>query len=273
MKTTVKAWLEEGKVDVFLGYKITEGHPLPHFFSRNNLEEVEDLVTGPARYPLEKIATAAAKERPGIRIGLLARECNQRALNILYLWNQLDPDRVRTLAVNCCPSPRKAQGDCSYLVTVERGRYKRHAGIDNNMEPEALERYESGERFERWMYEFHKCIKCYGCRNICPACFCKACSLESPDLVETGDLPPEIPIFHLIRAVHMAGRCIDCGLCEDACPGDIPLRLLYRKVNEIVREVFHYDTGSSPELSPLNVLGDKVSLEPAPTRGTAPSDP
>ena len=83
--------------------------------------------------------------------------------------------------------------------------------------------------FDRWMYEFQKCLKCYGCRDICPVCFCKECSLEHGDLVETGGVPPEVPLFHLIRAVHMAGRCIDCGLCEDACPVDIPLRLLYRK--------------------------------------------
>ncbi len=32
--------------------------------------------------------------------------------------------------------------------------------------------------------------------------------------------PPEIPIFHLIKAFHMAERCSDCGLCEEACPED-----------------------------------------------------
>ncbi len=73
-----------------------------------------------------------------------------------------------------------------------------------------------------------------------------------------------MPIFHLVRAVHMAGRCIDCGLCEDACPMDIPLRLLYRKVNEIVLDVFDYDTGTNPDQSPFSILGDEVTLEPKP---------
>jgi formate hydrogenlyase subunit 6/NADH:ubiquinone oxidoreductase subunit I len=76
--------------------------------------------------------------------------------------------------------------------------------------------------------------------------------------VETGGVPPEVPLFHLIRAVHMAGRCIDCGLCEDACPVDIPLRLLYRKSNEIVKDLFGYETGLSQEQPPFSLLGESA---------------
>ena len=61
----------------------------------------------------------------------------------------------------------------------------------------------------------------------------------------------------------MAGRCIDCGLCEEACPVDIPLRLLYRKVNQIVAD---YRPGSGPEQSPLSVLGETAALEPEPLK-------
>jgi len=80
--------------------------------------------------------------------------------------------------------------------------------------------------------------------------------------VSTGDLPVEVPIFHLVRAVHMAGRCIDCGLCEDACPMDIPLRLLYKIVNQITMDLFDYKAGIDSSQSPFNILGDKVTLEP-----------
>ena len=88
--------------------------------------------------------------------------------------------------------------------------------------------------------------------------------MEHRDLIATGALPPEVPVFHLVRAVHMAGRCIDCGLCEDACPVDIPLRLLYRKVNEVVVNIFDYETGSGSTQSPFSILGDTVTLEPKP---------
>lgn len=268
VKETVREWLENDVVDLFLGYRMMDGHVLPHAFVKNRLEEADDIVSGPVRYPLEKLAAEIAAKHPEVRIGLLVRDCNQRALNVLAVWNRIDPGHVKTLNLNCCPSKLIEHGDCSYLEPTATGPYKRQVGIDNNMAPQDLESYDPGDRIMRWMYEFQKCIKCYGCRNICPVCFCKDCSLEHPELIETGELPPEFPIFHLTRAVHMAGRCIDCGLCEDACPADIPLRLLYRKVNEIVKDVFDYQTGTSPDQSPFNVLGDQVTLEPRPI-GTA----
>ena len=264
MSNKVKAWLEEGTIDIFLGYKEIDHHPLPHCFTKERLDEVEDLVLSPVRYSLEKIATHMAAVEPDIKIGMLARDCNGRALNVLYLWNQLNPDNVSTLNVNCCPSRLKEHGDCSYLEPETVGAYKRRVGVDNNLRPEDVEAYGQTERLDRWMYEFQKCIKCYGCRNICPVCFCKECSLEHDELVGTGPLLPDVPVFHMVRAVHMAGRCIDCGLCEAACPMDIPLRLLYQKVNQIVMDLFDYETGTSAEQPPFSILGDTVTLEPKP---------
>jgi len=257
-----KQLLENGAVDIFIGYKLADGHPLPHIFVKDNLDELDDMVAGPQRYSLEKFATHIAAEQPSIRIGILARDCNQRALKVLYIHNQLKPDTIETVNLNCCPSSIKTHVDCSYLKAEKAGDYKKQQGLDNTLTTEDVETYDQAERFSRWMYEFQKCIKCYGCRNICPVCFCKECSLEHDDLVESGPLPPEVPIFHLVRAVHMAGRCIDCGLCEEACPADIPLRLLYRKVNEIVKDVFDYQTGTSTGQSPFSLLGDNVTLEP-----------
>jgi len=264
MKATVRKWLEDGTVDVFIGYRMMMGHPLPHCFTPDKIDAVEDLVVAPARYALEKLATHLAAQHPEIRIGMLARDCNQRAVDVLCIWNQLDREKVRTVGVNCCPSNLKDHGDCSYLEPEAAGSWKHEVGIDNNLRTDAVEDWGQAERLGRWMAEFQKCIKCYGCRNICPICFCKACSLEHKDLVGTGTLPPEIPIFHLVRAVHMAGRCVDCGLCEDACPMDIPLRLLYRKVNAIVSDVFDYTTGASADQPPFSILGETVDLTPKP---------
>jgi Fe-S oxidoreductase len=53
----------------------------------------------------------------------------------------------------------------------------------------------------------------------------------------------------------MVGRCIDCGLCEEACPADIPIRTLYKKVAEIVSKEFGYKTGFNvDEKSPFNII-------------------
>ena len=256
LKNQVKEWLDQGVVDLFLAYRMLDGHPLPHAFTKDRIEEVEELVTGPARYPLEKLAGRIMAFHPEAAVGLVARECDQRALNVLSTWNQVRPEKVKTIPLSCCPSNLKEHSDCTYLEPHVSGACKAEMGFKFGSTTEDVELLSPEVRFNHWMYEFGKCIKCYGCRNICPVCFCKECSLEHPDLVGTGRLPPEIPLFHLVRAVHMAGRCIDCGLCEDACPAEIPLRLLYRKVNEIVKEVFGYETGTSPGQSPFQVLGE-----------------
>ena len=257
MQAQVEQWLKEGRVDIFIGYKNVDGHVMPYFYTKENIEEVKDLVMGQARYSLEKVATKVAAEHPDMKIGiLLARDCNQQALHVLYVWNQLNPNHIQTIeAFEASSEPEQPE-----VATP----YKQQMGLGKSMAPKDMEAFDQAERFSRWMYEFSKCLKCYGCRNICPVCFCKECSLEHKDLVRTGNLPPEIPIFHLVRAVHMAGRCIDCGLCEEACPSDIPLRLLYRKVDEIVQDVFDYETGTSLDQSPFSVLGEKVVLEPTP---------
>lgn len=261
-KARVKEWLEKGEIDVFLGYRMFQGHPLPYCFHPGRAHEIQGLTEGTARYPLVKIALGMARREPDIRIGLLGRDCDRRALKILAVWNQIDPNRFRTLDLNCCPSPLKTQAECSYLSPVNSGFLKGLAGVENSLDLDEVEGWGREERFVRWMHEFQKCIKCYGCRNICPVCFCSECSLEHPDFIGTGDLPPEVPLFHLARAVHMAGRCIDCGLCEEACPVDIPLRLLYRKANEIMKRVFDYAAGTDDDKPPFSALEEKVTLEP-----------
>jgi len=260
----VREWLDQGLVDLFLGYRVTDGHPLPHVFTRDRIVEVNQMVPGSARYPLEKIAWQMARLYPDATIGLLAQDAEQRVLNILELYNQIEGRRIKVLQVTGQPPELKEQEDGSALKPKVIGVLKQTLGIAFHSELRDIDSLGSWERFSRWMYEFQKCIKCYGCRNICPVCFCNECSLENADLVGTGNLPPEVPLFHLVRAVHMAGRCTDCGLCEEACPAEIPLRVLYRKVNEIVKEVFGYETGKGLNPSPLNVLGKEVTLEPKP---------
>ena len=160
---------------------------------------------------------------PSIRTSklvMLARDCNQRALNVLYVWNQLKPDHIETINVNCCPSDLKAHSDCSYLGSERPGSLKIEVGVDNTLRPRDLESMDQPERLSRWMYEFQKCIKCYGCRNICPVCFCKTAAWKTESWSAKAPLPPEVPIFHLVssgahgRPVHRRRtlrRCLPGG--------------------------------------------------------------
>jgi Fe-S oxidoreductase len=41
-----------------------------------------------------------------------------------------------------------------------------------------------------------------------------------------------------MRAMHLAGRCTDCGACADACPIAIPLNLLTKQMRENMKVEF-----------------------------------
>jgi len=65
-----------------------------------------------------------------------------------------------------------------------------------------------------------------------------------------------MPTFHLIRAMHMAERCIECHACESACPMGIPLTIFYRLMARDMMETFGYEKGHSiDDIPPINLKG------------------
>ena len=95
-------------------------------------------------------------------------------------------------------------------------------------------------RWEAFEEEISRCIRCYACREACPNCYCTECFAEEtePRWIGVTTEPSDLMLFHLGRAFHQAGRCVDCGACVAACPMGIDLRLLNRKVNRDVEALF-----------------------------------
>jgi len=57
--------------------------------------------------------------------------------------------------------------------------------------------------------------------------------------------------FHLGRAYHHAGRCIGCNECERACPMEIPISLLNRKLAVEIEKAFDFRAGETIAQSPI----------------------
>ena len=122
-------------------------------------------------------------------------------------------------------------------------KYKTLLAELNKLNPE--------ERFNYWQEVFSHCIKCYACRQACPMCYCTRCTVEV-------NQPQWIPVkanthgnmeWHILRAMHLAGRCISCGECGRACPVGIPCHLLTMQLTDKVYSYFNVYAGTSASMS------------------------
>jgi len=125
-----------------------------------------------------------------------------------------------------------------------------YQGEDRFAPLKQLEKLSADERYAYWNKQFDRCIQCFACRNICPACNCRECvfDIAEPRWLGKADVVSEKAFYHLIRAFHVAGRCLDCGECERVCPMDIPLSQLNRRMIQDVNKLFgEYEAGVDPE--------------------------
>jgi len=114
---------------------------------------------------------------------------------------------------------------------------------------EAFSERSSEERWMAFMEEISRCVRCYACREACPNCYCNECFADetAPKWIGVTTDPADLAFFHIGRAYHQAGRCVDCGACVAACPQGIDLRLLNQKVNQDVAVLFGGEASVSLE--------------------------
>jgi ferredoxin len=218
----------------------------PHIFEKPG--EVDALVIEP-KWLLAKMAmTVLRSSREGYRLAVVVRGCDERALTELVKRNQIEKERLLTIGIACteeqasagmCDRPYPQKLDCGDAV----------AGVDPFSVESVKELLAGGgpARMEKWASILKRCIKCYGCRNSCPICFCIPCKLEDQVWVEKGVIPAEVLSYHLIRAFHLSDTCVACGACQEACPVNIPLMALQLSMREMLRETYGYEAGLDPE--------------------------
>ncbi len=107
---------------------------------------------------------------------------------------------------------------------------------------------------------FDKCINCHNCMKVCPICYCKEClfdssvfNLEANKYIGKAEkkglfkMPNDSLLFHTTRMNHMVVSCVGCGLCEQACPSNIPLMEIITPIGENAQNVLNYSPGNDIE--------------------------
>jgi ferredoxin len=247
----VRGLLESGRIQGFLGL-IQEGENIrPYLFTRagelDGLNLGDNRRPGDTRYPLIKELIRLVRTRPNDVFGLLVRGCDERALRRILSYSRssvLNPARVALVGFSC-PEELALRCQCQKPWPDERVAGDKTPGAD----PIPPSAYPFAE-LEAWFVHSDRCLKCFGCRNVCPVCDCRECSMEIEALVPQRELPAT-KSFLMTRAVHMVDRCVYCGLCEEACPAGIPLKSLYR----LVARTMGREAGDPRDVIPSDFFG------------------
>ncbi len=205
------------------------------------------------------------------KVAIFAKGCDTRAYNRLIQDKRITADKCIIIGVPCSgmknakAAARLPEGaevpmanackECRYPNPVV---FDRKIGQDvtpwctekNFADVEAIEAMGQDEKAAFWQSQYSKCIRCYACRNICPACNCTNCIFDqSASGWQSKDInASENEFYGVTRAFHVAGRCIECGQCEMVCPSDIPIILMNKKFIKDIDTLFGaYEAGIETE--------------------------
>ncbi len=229
----VKKLLSSGEIDGFLALREQGGQVGPFFFTDPaQLEELslgDGEKPGQARYPLVKLISKVQRANPGATIAVLLRGCDERALKRLIgddRVHPINPAHVRAVGI-ACPQELAEAHQCAKPWPDALVAGQPAEGVAPPEPPADVV-----AELRRWSEIGQRCMKCFGCRNVCPVCSCLECTVDTEAMIPQRELPPD-PQFLITRAMHMVDRCVYCGQCEEACPADLPLRDLYRAVAQV----------------------------------------
>jgi ferredoxin len=273
MREEAARLLSGGHVEVVLGYGAGhEGSGVRPLFA-GTPEEAEGLVFNPAC--VHNLATYLSREPcrqillRGGKVGLVAKGCDARALVVLLQEGQISREGIHVIGMVCDgvlgPGEAGTEGEplvkcrqCGVQVpplydTLVGDPEAAGAADGEPMEDVAeLESMSLDQRWDFWAGHLSRCIKCYACRQACPMCYCETCITEKsePQWIDKASHLKGALAYHLIRAMHLAGRCVSCGECGRACPMDIPVDRISRYLAREVEGAFDYKAGMDPEAEP-----------------------
>jgi ferredoxin len=264
-----KRLLSAGEVATIIGYAAARRKGSAQPIVITDAAAADKLIFTPASVNnLALYLTKAKKEIPKKgKIGIVVKGCDLKAIVGLMGEAQLKREDLYligvpcagvlaattqpataltadTIAPKCTECNAQLPTGCDYVPNVALPSSPQQDG-KYAAEIARLEALTPAERWAYWKEQFAKCIKCYACRQVCPFCFCEQCLCDrnKPQMVETTPRPAGNTAWHIVRAMHLAGRCAGCAECERVCPMDIPLNLLNRKMARELKELYDYEAG------------------------------
>jgi ferredoxin len=247
IRVTAANLLKSGEVELFIGYRdgLRPGILAPTMVTSS--DQVGSLEFGKGAVHNLAAYLADAGDREG-RVGMVAKRCDVAAVEGLIREGQIRREDVRLVGVPCGgvvengETPAKCatcSGEpdpvCDLVITAPGARGA--DAVADSVDPRDrqvafLESLPAADRWRYWQTQFRRCLRCYACRASCPLCYCSSCISEQhrPQWIPTAIDEKGNTAWNVIRALHLAGRCTGCDQCSTACPADIRLDLLNRKL-------------------------------------------
>jgi len=199
-----------------------------------NPKKLERII---ANIPLEK------------RVNFSIKEKNENFI-LEYGGENLTVPKEKILAEKCkvCVTHNPVISD---LVIGDK-ETEFHADEFNDVKE--FEKMTTEERWKFWERELSHCVRCYACRNACALCYCEECIFDRTKPYRWNEKSTNLKenlFYHMVRAMHLAGRCVDCEECERVCPMDIPIRKLNRFLIMRGKERFKVTPGINVDDKPM----------------------
>ncbi len=260
--------LASGRVKAVVGWTVspTLGRRRPGWITRP--EDVGRLVM-PEGDPANLARLVRHPALKGLRpLGLFARPAEMRALNVMRQEAQLAPEEISILAIG--PEGRflgamDLEAAHAALVGAPANGASPGCSPETEKALDDLMARPAPERWAFWRDALARCVKCYACRGSCPMCGCASCLADKnqPQWFPTAADGPGNFAWHLVRAFHLAGRCVGCGACQSACPAGVPVNLLGAAAARSALRHFDFRAGADTRAVPLQAdfrMDDKAEF-------------